>query len=75
MSVLSSLWRKLVYIQPDDRPKNLEVEQENLRQPQRAGEPPRPATEYPGTKDSTRSDQFEKYPGSGADLQNKPRNN
>ena len=48
----------------DRRPDNREVENENLR-PEKDGEPPRPATEPKGAKDSqdgnTRTD-----PGSGA---------
>ncbi|MDB5459274.1 MAG: hypothetical protein JWO72_1015 [Caulobacteraceae bacterium] len=44
-----------------DRPKNPEVETED----QRAGRPPRPATEPPGTEDSTRSPKTATDPGSG----------
>ena len=48
-----------------DRPHNREVENENLRVPQRSGEPPRPATEPPGSAWSQRSDETVTDPGSG----------
>jgi len=49
----------------DQRPDNREVENENLR-PGKAGEPPRPATEPPGAKDSQQSDKTRTDPGSGS---------
>ena len=48
----------------DSRPKNREVENENLR-PGPEGHPPRPATEPAGAKDSTRTDKTRSDPGSG----------
>lgn len=50
---------------PDKRSTNLEVENENLRPPEREGEPPRPATEPVGAKQSTRSAKLKHDPGSG----------
>jgi hypothetical protein len=44
-----------------DRPKNLEVENEE----QRNGSPPRPATEPQGSAASSRSDKTATDPGSG----------
>ena len=49
----------------DKRPSNREVEDENLRLPEHEGEPPRPATEPAGAKESTRSDKLKHDPGSG----------
>lgn len=46
------------------RQKNPEVENENLR-PGPPGEPPRPATEPPGSAESSRSDETDSDPGSG----------
>ncbi|MDQ0466460.1 hypothetical protein QO010_004253 [Caulobacter ginsengisoli] len=48
----------------DPRPKNREVENENLR-PGTDGKPPRPATEPPGSAGSTRNQKTESDPGSG----------
>jgi hypothetical protein len=48
----------------DARPKNREVENENLR-PGPKGQPPRPATEPPGSAGSSRSDKTRSDPGSG----------
>lgn len=50
---------------PAKRPTNREVEDENLRLPEHEGEPPRPATEPVGVKESTRSDNLKHDPGSG----------
>jgi len=47
------------------RPPNREIENENLRQPARPGEPPRPATEPHGAEESTRSPHTKTDPGSG----------
>lgn len=52
----------------DKRPHNLEVEDENLRKPRKEGEPPRPATEPVGTKETVRSDELLNDPGSGERL-------
>ena len=41
-----------------ERPHNREVEHENLRPSAKAGERPRPATEPPGSEESTRSDEL-----------------
>lgn len=49
----------------EKRPANREVEDENLRLPEHDGEPPRPATEPLGAKESTRSDKLKHDPGSG----------
>ena len=46
------------------RPKNRDVENENLR-PDGEGQPPRPATEPPGSKDSSQSGKTQSDPGSG----------
>jgi hypothetical protein len=48
-----------------DRPKNREIENEE----QRAGSPPRPATEPPGSESSTRSSKTATDPGSGQSKQ------
>jgi len=48
----------------DQRPDNRETENENLR-PGKDGEPPRPATEPPGSKESSQSPKTETDPGSG----------
>ena len=48
-----------------ERPHNREVENENLRPPATEGERPRPATEPPGSEESTRSDELPNDPGSG----------
>ena len=50
------------------RPKNREVEHENMRKPAQEGEPPRPATEPEGTKETARSDEMLNDPGSGEPL-------
>lgn len=42
-----------------------ETEHENLRVPSESGKPPRPATEPPGSEDSTRSPETLTDPGSG----------
>lgn len=42
-----------------------ETENENLRVPSETGKPPRPATEPPGSEDSTRSPETKTDPGSG----------
>jgi len=47
-----------------ERPKNLEVEQENAR-PDRAGATPRPATEPKGAEGSSQSSKLKTDPGSG----------
>ena len=50
---------------PDPRPDNREVENENLR-PEPSGDgPPRPATEPPGSKDSSQDPASQVDPGSG----------
>lgn len=46
------------------RPKNRDVENENLR-PGGEGRPPRPATEPPGSEDSSQTDKTRSDPGSG----------
>jgi len=53
--------------QPKTRipPANLERENENLRVPARAGEPPRSATEPPGSEWSVRTDKTVTDPDSG----------
>ena len=51
--------------QSDKRPTNREVENENMRPPEPDGEPPRPATEPAGTKESVRSHKLKHDPGSG----------
>jgi hypothetical protein len=51
--------------QSDKRPANREVENENMRPPEHDGEPPRPATEPVGAKESTRSSKLKHDPGSG----------
>ncbi len=48
-----------------DRPQNREVENENLRPPDKAGNPPRPATEPPGSKWSQDTNETRTDPGSG----------
>lgn len=50
------------------RPHNREVEHENMRNPDKEGEPPRPSTEPAGTKETTRSDELLNDPGSGKPL-------
>ncbi|PIB95882.1 hypothetical protein [Caulobacter sp. X] len=50
---------------PIDRPSNREVEQENQRTDSPEGQPPRPATEPPGSADSSQSPKTETDPGSG----------
>ena len=52
--------------QPEARPDNREVENENLK-PAGDGQPPRPATEPAGAKDSQQSDKTKTDPGSGAE--------
>ena len=49
----------------ESRPKNHEVESENQRTPAHEGEPPRPATEPPGSESSTRTPKTETDAGSG----------
>ena len=49
---------------PDPRPKNREVENENLR-PAPDGGAPRPTTEPAGSEESVRSPETETDPGSG----------
>ena len=49
----------------DDRPKNREVETEDLRPSGKAGQPPRPATEPPGARASQDSGRTRTDPGSG----------
>lgn len=49
---------------PDPRPRNREVENENLR-PSRDGEAPRPATEPAGSEESVQTPKAETDPGSG----------
>jgi hypothetical protein len=51
----------------DARPSNRETENENQR-PDRAGQPPRPATEPKGQKASTRKPGASVDPGSGKSL-------
>jgi hypothetical protein len=63
MAMLKSAPRKAH--RPDNRPTNREVENENLRPPEHDGEPPRPATEPAGAKESTRSSKLKHDPGSG----------
>lgn len=53
---------------PDHRPKNQEVENENLRPPGTAGKPPRPATEPPGAPKEPLPDEVLNDPGSGKPL-------
>jgi len=55
-------------VQPDreKRSKNPEVQHENQRPSPQAGEPPRPATEPPGSAASQRSGKTMTDPGSGA---------
>jgi hypothetical protein len=48
-----------------DRPKNPEVENENVRQGPRTDAPPRPATEPRGAKGSEQSPKTATDPGSG----------
>lgn len=50
------------------RPNNREVEHENMREPDRQGEPPRPSTEPKGAKDTSRSKELRNDPGSGEPL-------
>lgn len=50
------------------RPQNREVENENMRRPDKEGEPPRPSTEPAGAKESTRSDDLLNDAGSGEPL-------
>lgn len=50
---------------PEDRPENREVEHEELRTPPRKGEPPRPATEPPGSEGSSNSGETETDPATG----------
>ena len=52
-----------------ERPKNREVENENLR-PRRDGQPPRPSTEPPGAAPSQQSDETLTDPGTGAPNRN-----
>lgn len=52
-------------IQGDPRPSNRERENENLRIPEKAGKPPRAATEPPGAAWSTRSGETLTDPSSG----------
>ncbi|MGH7018739.1 MAG: hypothetical protein ACREEY_02595 [Brevundimonas sp.] len=52
--------------QPDKPAKRgREVENENLRPPEKGGKPPRPATEPKGSEASTRSAATKTDPGSG----------
>ena len=48
----------------DQRPDNRETENENLR-PGKDGEPPRPATEPAGSKESSQTPKTRTDPGSG----------
>ena len=63
MAMLKSVRRK--ERRSDERPTNREVENENLRLPEHEGEPPRPATEPAGAKESARSSKLKHDPGSG----------
>src|SRR3546814_17588753 len=64
MAIRNFVRRKLAWILPEERSTNLEVENENLRSPKTEGDPPRPSTEYPGTKHSVRSDDLTHDTGS-----------
>src|SRR3546814_16925932 len=55
MAIRNFVRRKLAWILPEERSTNLEVEHENLRSPKTEGDPPRPSTEYPGTKTDRKS--------------------
>lgn len=50
---------------PDERPDNRSVENEELRKPPHDGEPPRPATEPPGSEGSSNSGETETDPATG----------
>ncbi len=50
---------------PSQRPKNHEVEDENVRCDSRSGRPPRPATEPKDAEGSVRSSKTATDPGSG----------
>src|SRR3546814_16808958 len=57
--------RKLEWILPEERSTNLEVENENLRDPKTEGDPPRLATAYSGTKHPVRPDDLPTDQASG----------
>ena len=50
---------------PDERPDDRSVENEELRKPAKEGEPPRPATEPPGSEGSSNSGETETDPATG----------
>lgn len=47
------------------RPKDRSIENEEIRKPVRDGEPPRPATEPPGSEGSSNSGETETDPATG----------